>query len=219
MCCPANSGVDGRYLPSPPTGQSRGRSYSTPIRKVFVTVPRRGVHGARPRLGGDVLAEHDGHDAVVEGMPELQSLEGGPAGRTHHGPIPHPEACRHALEHVLGDEQALPALADIGLHQGILQRSVQGHGPVARQRPRRGGPDRDRRRAIRCGGAQRIAERAANPPRQNEHPPRRSACRCIPPRPRPTRSGSSRHQCTGLYPRNTRPRSSSFENARSCSAS
>ena len=75
----------GRQVPAVAVDRAVQRQVvRNPHRKIFMTVPGRGMHGAGARLGGHVLAEHHRHDAVEERMPEFQPLERCAGRRTHH---------------------------------------------------------------------------------------------------------------------------------------
>ena len=90
-------------------------------REVFVAMPGSGVHGAGAGVGGDVISQHHGYDAVVQRMPEIQPLECCPGRGTHHSPILQPIAPGNVIKHVPRHQQTLLARAGIRFHQDVSQ--------------------------------------------------------------------------------------------------
>ncbi len=100
-----------------------------------------GVDGAGAGLQGDMLPEDDGHLAVIEGVLELQPLEGvAPAIGDDPVAVDAP-AVQVVAHQTLGEDEALAARVALGLDEDVFQLGVEGHGLVGGQGPGGGGPD------------------------------------------------------------------------------
>ena len=100
-----------------------------------------GVDGAGAGLQGDMLPEDDGHLPVVEGVLELQALEGvAPAIGDDPVAVDAP-AVQVVAHQALGEDEALAASVALGLDEDVFQLGVEGHGLVGGQGPGGGGPD------------------------------------------------------------------------------
>gem|GEM_PF-2438119 len=105
----------------------------------------RRVHGPRAGLQCHVLAQDDGHLPVVEGVLELEALEGIAAPIGDDAVVLDAPAVHGVAQQAFGHQEPLAAVLRralaVGLHQGVFQLRVQRHRLVGGQGPGRGGPD------------------------------------------------------------------------------
>src|SRR5262252_4179742 len=129
-------------------------SIPLPDDEILLPVPGGGMHGTGARIERHVLAEHDGHEALLERMLELQPIEDTTLELREELRIGHTQALEAGLEQLRGDDDAVRLTALVRRGEHVAELSVQRHGLIGGQRPRRRGPDDDVHRyaAERSGG-------------------------------------------------------------------
>ncbi len=106
-----------------------------------------------------MLAQDHRHLAVVEGVLQLDALEGVPAPVADHVIVLDAVAVHGVPQQSLGDDQALAAVDAVGLHHHVLQLRIEGDRLVGGQGPGGGGPDHHGHRAVPMAVRHRVAAR------------------------------------------------------------
>ena len=104
---------------------------------VIHTVAGCRVHRTGTSLERDVVAQHDGHLAVIERVLQQLAIEYRTLCAPDHLVVGDTPGRHHAFEHAVGHHQALVT----NLHQHVFEVRIQRDPLVGRQGPGRGGPD------------------------------------------------------------------------------
>ena len=114
---------------------------------VVLPVTGGGVHTAGAGFGRDMLAKNNWHLAHIKRVLQHHTFQVAASHRGDHAVVADAPAQHGTFEQRLGQQQAFLVRA-IRLHYDIFQLRMHGHGTIGRERPRRGGPDHQRQRAM-----------------------------------------------------------------------
>ena len=122
---------------------------------VVLTMARGGMHGPGAGLGRDMIAEDDGHLAIIKRMTQSKSLQGIATASTQYSKIRDLITRQSGLMQDLGKHKPfLAAVLMTALDQHILKARIQCNSLVGRQRPGRRRPNHKRCVALSDGAAE-----------------------------------------------------------------
>ena len=116
-----------------------------------------GMDGAGAGVQGDMLAQDDRHLPVIEGVLELEPLEGMALAVGEDAVAVDAPAVQGVAHQALGQDQALAPMVTVGLDEDVLQLGVEGHRLIGGQGPGGGGPDDHRQGPLAAAVGHRVA--------------------------------------------------------------
>ncbi len=108
--------------------------------EVFEAVRRSGMHGAGTGFGGDVIAEDDGHLAIVEGVLQFEVFQFLAPGAADFRELGDLQAFHHRGHQRFGQHHQFLLAILLEPNQHVIELFADRHRLAGGQCPRRGGP-------------------------------------------------------------------------------